>query len=78
MALDRYIYSHIDLISALYGRDCVFKAPGICYEIGIIYSRICLLSHAPTAQSAMFGHLHTDLFILCSKIFAYDVRIILL
>ena len=24
MALDRYKYSHIELVSALYGRDCVF------------------------------------------------------
>ena len=73
MALDRYKYSHIDLISALYGRDCVFKAPGICYEIDIMYSRICLLSHSPRVQSAMSGHLHMKLFLLCSVIFAYGV-----
>ena len=73
MALDRYKYSHIELISALYGRDYVFKAPGICYEIDIMYSRICLLSHAPRVQSAMSGHLHMKLFLLCSVIFAYGV-----
>ena len=78
MALDRYKYSHIELVSALYGRNCIFKAPSKCYKIGIVYSRICLLSHAPRVQSAMFGHLHTNLFLLCSKIFAYDVRVILL
>ena len=27
MALDRYKCSHIELISALYGRDCVFLNP---------------------------------------------------
>ena len=27
MALDRYKCSHIELVSALYGRDCVFLSP---------------------------------------------------
>ena len=59
MDLGRYEYSHIELVSALSGRDCVFKAPGICcicYVVDVLYSRICLLSHAPKVKSAMSGH----------------------
>ena len=28
-SLDRYKCSHIELVSALHGRDCVFKASGV-------------------------------------------------
>ena len=59
MALGRYKYALIELVSALYERDCVFSAPGICYVVDILYSRICLLSHAPMVQSAMSWHLPT-------------------
>ena len=59
MGLCRYNYSHIELVSTLYGRDCGFRAPGICYVVDILYSRICLLSHAPMVQSAMSWHLPT-------------------
>ena len=67
MALDRYKYSHIELISALYGRDYVFKTPGICNEIDIMYSRICLLSHAPRVQSGM--HVWTSTYEVIPSVF---------
>ena len=33
MGLCRYNYSHIELVSTLYGRDCGFRAPGIWYML---------------------------------------------
>ena len=59
MALGRYKYALIELVSALYERDCVFSAPGICYVVDTLYSRVCLLSHAPRVQSAISGHPRT-------------------
>ena len=37
MDLGGYEYSHIELVSALYGHACVFRAPGICYVVNIFY-----------------------------------------
>ena len=59
MALGRYKYALIELVSALYERDCVFSAPGICYVVDTLYSRVCLLSHASRVQSAISGHPRT-------------------